>query len=503
MNYSYKPITKTQINTFNKLLEKYENTSSTITGSYNTIIVKSIIYGRCECGNEYEKKCSQILISGPFCKKCTYEKANVKREQTNINNHGVSNISKSKNVKLKKKIKLTKKFTEWIKDIEEKKLNLYWEYKFNEINGYDKHHEMKHIKCGKVSFKSPSSHLKQDKIDTFGQGCLYCYQNSKRMVKEDFINMSKKKWGDRFSGYNGIPKIIKNNHTLIQLFCNKHGTFKTTYTSHLDGEGGCKKCSDNSLMWNEFKDKHSEELFKRGIEIINNKRDNEIIYNNDKILLKCLNNTNHPNWQANVYNIKSGSGCPQTECVNQKIENTCMFKYSCKNPMSNFEIKKKATDNYLKNCGKIQNPEKYKEIQTKKKNTSNKNWGVDHPSQNPKIHDKQMKNMKKWKLYKFPSGREDKIQGYENFALDELLKTYNEDEISTERIRIPYINKNGESKYHFTDIYIKKDNLIIEVKSTWTFKLKDNIFEKKEGTINLGYKYEIWCYDKNGNKLIY
>lgn len=503
MNYEYEPKTDTQKNTLIKLLKKYENTTSTITGSYDKIIGTTIIVGQCECGNKYKKKCNQIFISGPFCKKCTAKRANTKREITNIKNNGVSNPSKSENVKKKKKAKLTKKFTEWIEDIKQKELNKHWEYNFTEIDGYDKPHEMKHIKCGEISYKSPRHHLKQDSVDTSGQGCSHCYQNSKRMSKEDFTNESQTKYPNKFSGYDELPEIIQNNHTLIQLYCNKHGAFTTTYSSHLYGKGGCKKCSDGSLSLCEFKDEQFEDLQERRIEIINSMDENHTIYNDDKLLLKCLNNENHPNWYATVGNIKKGTGCPHHECIKQKTDNTCMSKYHCKNPMMNDEIKNKAKDNYLKNCGKIQNPENYKQIQDKKKATSIKNWGVEHPSQNQEVHDKQMKNIKIWKIYEFPSGREDKIQGYENKALDELLKKYNEDEISTKRIRIPYIDKNGKSRYHFTDIYIEKEKLIIEVKSTWTFKLKDNIFEKKEGAIKAGYNYEIWCYDKNGNKTIY
>ena len=52
------------------------------------------------------------------------------------------------------------------------------------------------------------------------------------------------------------------------------------------------------------------------------------------------------------------------------------------------------------------------------------------------------------------------------------------------------------------DIYIKSENKIIEVKSTWTYKSKtDNIKEKEESTKALGYNYEIWIYNKQGKKI--
>jgi hypothetical protein len=35
----------------------------------------------------------------------------------------------------------------------------------------------------------------------------------------------------------------------------------------------------------------------------------------------------------------------------------------------------------------------------------------------------------------------------------------------------------------------------------WTNQEKNNVLEKQLYAINLGYKYEIWVFDKNGNKL--
>lgn len=49
---------------------------------------------------------------------------------------------------------------------------------------------------------------------------------------------------------------------------------------------------------------------------------------------------------------------------------------------------------------------------------------------------------------------------------------------------------------------IKNQNKCIEVKSTWTIKdKKANIFNKQKAAKELGYNYEIWVYDKKGNKV--
>ena len=97
-------------------------------------------------------------------------------------------------------------------------------------------------------------------------------------------------------------------------------------------------------------------------------------------------------------------------------------------------------------------------------------------------------------------------QGYENFALDTLLliEKINEDDIISSRKNVPeiwYNDKNGKRRRHYVDFYIKSQNRCIEVKSTWTNQEKNNVFEKQKAAKDLGYKYEIWIYDKNGNIL--
>jgi hypothetical protein len=101
-----------------------------------------------------------------------------------------------------------------------------------------------------------------------------------------------------------------------------------------------------------------------------------------------------------------------------------------------------------------------------------------------------------------PSGEIRLVQGYEPFALDILIKTYTETEILTDREfvpNIPYIF-NSKKCIYFPDIFISKDNKIIEVKSTWTYKCKgDKIKEKAEAVKSLGYEYEIWIFDDKRN----
>lgn len=65
-----------------------------------------------------------------------------------------------------------------------------------------------------------------------------------------------------------------------------------------------------------------------------------------------------------------------------------------------------------------------------------------------------------------------------------------------------YIQDNKEHKY-FPDFYIKSKNLIIEVKSEWTYKilLIKNIL-KALAVRKAGYNFEFWIYTRNLTKII-
>ena len=133
-------------------------------------------------------------------------------------------------------------------------------------------------------------------------------------------------------------------------------------------------------------------------------------------------------------------------------------------------------------------------------------YGVPHHSQNPEISEHMFNASYRLKKYTMPSGKIIDYQGYENFAFDELLNIENiiEEDIITNRKDVPeiwYTDKTNKLRRHFVDIYIKSQNRCIEVKSTWTNQEKNNVLEKQQSAINLGYKYEIWIFDGKGNKL--
>ncbi len=201
------------------------------------------------------------------------------------------------------------------------------------------------------------------------------------------------------------------------------------------------------------------------------------------------------------YNVEHSSHVPG---VREKFKQTCLARYDVEHPSQTEEFREKVVQAFINHYG-VDNPNKVPEVREKIRQTNLERYNVEYPSQSQEIQEKTQKNAKKFKEYKMPSGNSIKVQGYEPFALDELTKTYEESDIITDRKGIPRITYtvDNKKKYYFPDIYIKSINKIIEVKSTWTYNSKqDNIQLKANATREAGYDYEIWIYDKKGNKTI-
>lgn len=143
--------------------------------------------------------------------------------------------------------------------------------------------------------------------------------------------------------------------------------------------------------------------------------------------------------------LRRGRRCEQ--CAKIRAGETNLVKYGAKNPFQS-EICKETM-----------------------KETMSRRYGEEHASRVPEIRDKQMKTAYSRKSYTFPSGKVVICQGYEPYVIDLLLETYHENDIIVETQMIPrffYTNLENEQSTYFPDMYIPKDNIIVEVKSTWT-----------------------------------
>ena len=106
-----------------------------------------------------------------------------------------------------------------------------------------------------------------------------------------------------------------------------------------------------------------------------------------------------------------------------KMFQTNIEKYGFKCCLQNEDIKKKVKVNNLKKYG-VENVGQNYIFHEKMKNTMLEKYGVNYPLQNKDIMEKSSKNCYKLKSFIFPSGNEIKCQGYEPFALEELVKLY-------------------------------------------------------------------------------
>jgi hypothetical protein len=181
----------------------------------------------------------------------------------------------------------------------------------------------------------------------------------------------------------------------------------------------------------------------------------------------------------------------QLKEVKEKTKETNILKYGVKNVLQNHVINQKRIDTNIKKYGDADPLKVWK----------NK-LGINHCMEIPDIFEKTQKTSFRLKSYKFPNGKEVKIQGYENYALDSLINIYKEDEIFIGAKNVPKIFYSFENKKkrYYTDIYITKNNLLIEVKSKYTMEkeLNKNL-AKRKACVELGYDFQFWIYDKKLN----
>ena len=229
--------------------------------------------------------------------------------------------------------------------------------------------------------------------------------------------------------------------------------------------------------------------------------------NNCELLSKNYENAHDIlEYRCSCGNINQSRFCDfknkNSRCINcgkEKRKETCLEKYGVEYTLQSEEIRQKIKETNLQKYG-VENPFQNEEIKEKIKETNLQKYGVENPSQNKEVFKKTLSKLYSAKEYTFPSGVIKNIQGYENLALDILLKKYKEEEIIVDTNSIPsfsYILKNKKRVYH-PDIFVSKDNKIIEVKSIYTYlkDLEKNLCKMKQ-VEKSGYIFEFWIFHKN------
>ena len=196
--------------------------------------------------------------------------------------------------------------------------------------------------------------------------------------------------------------------------------------------------------------------------------------------------------------------------VKEKSRITNNLKYGGNSSMCSVEVKDKSKETNRRKRGTdwyVQSEDfkkKFKESMLKK-------YGVEQVMHYTPSFEKSLNTSYKKKIFVFPSGRIEKIQGYEGFSLNELLDAgYQEDDIVVSNKEIEshtgaiwYLDSERKKRKYYPDIYLITENKIVEVKSKYTYKAAYSInIRKKQACIDLGISFEFWIYNSKGEKTI-
>lgn len=213
----------------------------------------------------------------------------------------------------------------------------------------------------------------------------------------------------------------------------------------------------------------------------------------------------------NTY-TKNGSKYCCLQCNPKKYKETCLKKYGVDNiskiPQTHDKIKSTNLEKYgvtsftklesFKEDHKKKMIDKYgvdsfsktDEWLRKQKSTSLRKYGFENASQSPSVFSKQQRG--RYEILQF---QETNLYYQGSFELDFLEKYYYRLEI-VKGISIEY-NYRGNRKKYFSDFFLPYYNLVVEIKSTYTYNLaKYQNIEKCRECLSLGYEY-IFIIDKN------
>jgi len=170
---------------------------------------------------------------------------------------------------------------------------------------------------------------------------------------------------------------------------------------------------------------------------------------------------------------------------------TWLQKYGVDNPAKSPEINSKSMKTKIDRYGE-------EWLKTSFQRNMKSKYGVDSWVQIPKLY-KKFSEKNSNKKYTLPSGREIHVQGYEPWALDILLLDIDENNINV-HLDVPSIKyeMEGKIKIHYPDIFISSKNLLIDVKSGYTFKSAyEKNMMKAKSTVQQGFIYQFWIFDKD------
>lgn len=240
--------------------------------------------------------------------------------------------------------------------------------------------------------------------------------------------------------------------------------------------------------------------------------------------IECISKINVDNGKKTILEKYGVDNIWKIPGFREKYESSNIEKYGSPYITGSKHFKEKTKEKIEKDWGGL-HPSKHKSVQDKRAETNLEKYGVDcilkdrekmkkgmvekygveFNMQIESIHEKTMKTMGRYYDYILPSGDVIKLQGYEKFGMDYLLKTFSEKDIITNQSEIASILgqiKYGNNQKYYPDIYVKSIHKIFEVKSPYTYDLhKEKNIDKKNACENKGIEFEFLIFDSAGNLL--
>ncbi len=367
-------------------------------------------------------------------------------------------------------------------------------------------------KCGNEEEKT--FNLIYESGGAYCKACCKVNANNKKMNKrtlkysKEFLDFCMERDGSELTktDYSSL-----NLRTIIEFKCGKCNkedckkTFECISKSSL-----CRKCSIQKTN-----EEHNKTIF---------------IYDR-KLLLECMERDKaalegeYENLDPEVvitYTCSCGEkGCKKTfrrinthggayckDCSNknrvEKVKLTNLENYGVTCSLAAEEIKEKSKVTNLLRRG-VEYALQSKEVRDKIKATFKEKYGFENAMQNPEVAERNLKACFNLKTYKLTDGTNIKYQGYENLAFDIIFNDWelSSTDIIVERTKVPeiwWVDDDNKRRRYYTDIYIPFENLIIEVKSTWTYKIEEKITQQKLlAAKELGYNTLLWVFDYKHN----
>jgi hypothetical protein len=449
---------KTNPNKFNnhKLIEYCKEHNIQLLEDYNNIHItkKSLFKAKCQfdnCNEVVEKVFREIEKRGIYCKECMNKVKREKTIKTCLEKYGVANSSQCKEVQEKYKKTCLEKYGV--------------EHAFQSNNIKDK---IKATMIEKYGVENPiqneiiKNKIKQTNLEKYGCSNTLHSETIKEKVKTSMIQKY------------GVENASQNKDI-------KEKKIKTSLKNW-----GVEHPSKNQFIQEKIKQTN---LINLGVEY---PTQNQEVKN--KIKETCLEK----------YGVEYSW---QSEDVKDKIKETNLIKLGVEYPSQSKEVDAKKIKTSLQKYG-VEYSLQNNDIKEKSKQTNLLKYGVEYPIQNPEIMEKHIKSSHNRKNYEFPSGRTEIVQGYEPFALNDLIINEKIDEsdiiIGVKNVpEIKFIGEDGKSHRYYVDIFIPCQNRCIEVKSLYTYNDNKTInLLKKDAAIKLGYNFEFWIYDNKGNRII-